>query len=205
MHNFLYLATNELFTPLALKMRGVNPDDIDGVRKAGYTLVYYEYPQYDQRTHKIEPKSALTPKGEDFVQEFDIVPLSEEELARALEQAKSEKLQSVNGTCDSLMKELVATYPDMEVSTFYKQEEEARAILAGETPKTDMLQMLALERGIPLEELARRVVAKSEGFAAATGYFMGQRQKMEDEIDAAKNVAELDAIDTQFKPLPSAE
>lgn len=205
MHNFLYLATNELFTPLALKMRGVDPENIEAVRKAGYTLVYYEHPEYDKRTHKIEPKAALTPKGEDFIQEFDIVPLSEEELARALEQAKAEKLQSVNGTCDALMKELVATYPDMEVSTFYKQEEEARAILAGETPKTNMLVVLAAERGIEVHELAQRVIAKSEGFAAATGFYMGQRQKMEDEIDAAQNVAELDAIDTQFKPLPAGE
>lgn len=205
MHNFLFISANELFTPLALKMRGIDPENTPAVRKAGYTLVYYDYPQYDQRTHKIEPKANLTPKGEDYVQEFDVVTLSDEELARALKQVKAEKLQSVNRTCDGLMKELVATYPDMEVSTFYKQEEEARVILAGETPKTNMLQMLAVERGIPLEELAQRVVAKAEGFAAATGYFMGQRQKKEDEIDAAKNVAELDAIDTQFKPLPSAE
>lgn len=202
MHNFFYRPTNELFTPLALKMRGVDPDDIPGVRRAGYVLVIYDYPEFDQRTHYMEPKSSLTPKGEDFVQEFVVKPLSPEDLARALEQAKVEKLQSVSSTCDNLMKELVATYPDMEVSTFYKQEEEARAILAGEVPSTAMLAALAHERGIDIMELARRVIAKSEGFAFATGYFMGQRQKIEDKIDAAPDVATLDAIDIQFKPLP---
>lgn len=199
MHNFLFISTNELFTSLALKMRGVDPDNIPAARKAGYTLVYYEYPQYDKRTHKIEPKANLTPKGEAFVQEFDIVPLSDKELARALEQAKAEKLQSVNGTCDSLMKELVATYPDMEVSTFYKQEEEARAIVSGVEPGTNMLASIAAARGVDMKVLAERVIAHAEAFAIASGNIMGQRQKMEDVIYAAKNVAELDAIDTTFK------
>lgn len=199
MFNFLHIESNQLFTPIAIKMRGVDPDNIESARKAGYTLVHYEYPQYDNRTHKTEPKANLTPKGEDFVQEFDIVPLPDEELARVLEQAKTEKLQSVNGTCDSLMKELVATYPDMEVSTFYKQEEEARAIASGAEPSTNMLTSIAAVRGVDVKVLAERVIAHAEAFAIASGNIMGQRQKIEDAIDAAKNVAELDAIDITFK------
>ena len=205
MTNFIYLPTKEIFTAKGLEMRGVNPNDIELVRRAGYALVEYVYPQYDNRTHYLVPKAELTPKGQDFVQEFDVLPLSEEELARALEQAKHDKLTSVNGNCETLMEQLVDTYPQMEVSTFYKQEEEARDIIAGATPKTNMLAALAAERGIEIHELATRVIAKADAFAVATGYFMGQRQKMEDEIDAAQNVAELDAIDTNFKPLPSVE
>lgn len=192
--NFIHLSTNQIFTPTTLKMRGINPDNLEGVRLAGYSLVTYEYPTYDRRTHKIEPRIDLIPNGKDFIQQFNVISLSEEELSKELERAKSEKLEKVNSIFNNKMKSLVSSYPEMEIATFYKQEEEARLIINNEEPKTNMLASLAEQRGIELKDLAQKIINKSNEFATASGYVLGQRQKIEDQINSANNVAELDAI-----------
>lgn len=85
MTNFIYLFTKEIFTAKALKMRGVNPNDIDDVRKANYAIVYYEYPQYDKMYYKIIPKAELTQRGQDYAQEFDIVVLDFNEVIQNIQ------------------------------------------------------------------------------------------------------------------------
>lgn len=43
-------------------------------------------------------------------------------------------------------------------------------------------------------ELARRVIAKADAFAVSSGYLTGQRQRMEDLLDEAQNLAEVQNI-----------
>ena len=71
---------------------------------------------------------------------------------------------------------LTGTYPDREIRTFDKQESEARAY------------------GIPLSELVERVLAKADAFAVASGSIIGQRQTLEDRLDACTTLEEVQGI-----------
>jgi len=89
---------------------------------------------------------------------------------------------------------LTGTYPDREIRTFDKQESEARAYAADATASTPLLSALAQARGVPLDELARRVLVKADAFAVASGSIIGQRQALEDRLDACTTVEEVQGI-----------
>ncbi len=112
-----------------------------------------------------------------------------------LEKAKDAKLTEINAACDAILQTLTSTYPASELLTFDKQETEARAYLAdSSTTPTPLLTALAAGRGITLADLAGRVMAKADAFAAASGYVIGQRQGLEDQLDAAQTVEAVRAI-----------
>lgn len=111
-----------------------------------------------------------------------------------LEQTKAAKLSEINKAADAAIATLTATYPDREISTFDKQESEARAYAADPTASTPLLSALAQARGIPLDELVRRVLAKADAFAVASGSIIGQRQALEDWLDACTTLEEVQGI-----------
>ena len=111
-----------------------------------------------------------------------------------LEEVKTAKLSEINAAADRAIATLTATYPDREISTFDKQEAEARAYAADPTASTPLLSALAQARGIPLDELVRRVLAKADAFAVASGSIIGQRQALEDRLDVCTTVEEVQSI-----------
>lgn len=120
-----------------------------------------------------------------------------EEKARqppTLEEAKAAKLMAINATADTSMSLLTATYPDREIATFDKQEAEARVYSADPTAPTPLLSALSQARGVPLDELARRVLVKADTFAVSSGCIIGQRQALEDRLDACTTVEEVEAL-----------
>ena len=56
-----------------------------------------------------------------------------------LEEVKTAKLSEINAAADRAIGTLTATYPDREISTFDKQESEARAYTADATASTPLL------------------------------------------------------------------
>ena len=70
-----------------------------------------------------------------------------------LEEVKTAKLSEINAAADRAIATLTATYPDREISTFDKQEAEARAYAADPTASTPLLSALAEARGISLPDL----------------------------------------------------
>ena len=111
-----------------------------------------------------------------------------------LEEMKAAKLSEINAAADRAIATLTATYPDRELATFDKQESEARAYAADATASTPLLSALAQARGIPLDELVRRVLAKADAFAVASGSIIGQRQALEDRLDVCTTVEEVQSI-----------
>lgn len=109
---------------------------------------------------------------------------------RTLAQARAEQLARVNRTCDAAMAVLKLGYPESEQQTWDRQEREARSDGMG----TPLLAALAARRGLTLDELKARVIAKADAFAAYSGEMIGRRQRCEDLIEAAQTVAEVDAI-----------
>ena len=111
-----------------------------------------------------------------------------------LDEVKAAKLSEINAAADRAIATLTATYPDRELATFDKQESEARAYAADATASTPLLSALAQARGIPLDELVRRVLAKADAFAVASGSIIGQRQALEDRLDVSTTVEEVQSI-----------
>ena len=111
-----------------------------------------------------------------------------------LEEVKAAKLSEINAAADRAIGTLTVTYPDREISTFDKQESEARAYAADPTASTPLLSALAQARGISLPDLVERVLAKADAFAVASGSIIGQRQALEDRLDACTTLEEVQGI-----------
>lgn len=111
-----------------------------------------------------------------------------------LEEVKAAKLAEINAECQRMLESLTPTYPERELTTFDKQEAEARAYAADPTASTPLLSALAQARGVPLDELARRVLVKADAFAVASGSIIGQRQALEDRLDACTTVEDVQGI-----------
>lgn len=111
-----------------------------------------------------------------------------------LEEAKAAKLSEINTAADAAIAALTATYPDREIGSFDKQESEARAYTADATASTPLLSALAQARGIPLPDLVGRVLAKADAFAGASGSIIGQRQALEDRLDACATMEDVQGI-----------
>ena len=121
---------------------------------------------------------------------YEVVALPEQSLT----EAKAAKLAEINGTCDRILKEAVKTYPDTEVMTFDQQVKEAEAYEADPDASVALLASLASARGIELPELVARVMAKHEAYSVLSGAVIGQRQALEDKLDACASVEEVNAL-----------
>ena len=120
-----------------------------------------------------------------------------------IDELRAAKLDEINSTYNTATSSLVSTYPNTELLTFDKQEQEARAWDADNTAETPLVDMLALGRQMDKAELVRRILLKADAFALATGYLTGQRQRYEDLLDAATTAEEIAAIVPEYK-LPEA-
>ena len=126
------------------------------------------------------------------------------EKYNSLANTKARKIAEINADCDAALAALTASYPSSELLTFDKQEAEARALLADPGAATPFLTPLAAARGMTVEELAQKVIAKADAFTAASGYVIGLRQKDEDRLKAAQTVEDVAAIVPDYR-LPEAE
>ena len=122
---------------------------------------------------------------------YEIVPIP----VKSLSEAKSEKLLDINLQCDNILNAAISTYPETEVLTFDQQTSEANAYLASQNPAdAPLLTALAAGRGITLDDLVQRVIAKHDAFSLLSGYVIGQRQALEDQLELCETVGEVQAI-----------
>ena len=123
-------------------------------------------------------------------------------LLSGLEAAKQAKLAEINAVFESLALSVTAAYPEHEKLTFDQQIQEARAYLADASTPCPLLSPLASARVISLDVLCQRVLAKHAAYSAAMGTLLGQRQGLEDMLDACDSVADVQAI-TENLTLPA--
>lgn len=184
-------------------LRGLSPASLVNLdwTDAELGLHGYGYWPVEEDTPALAPTERLTEGTLEVDAERGVVvrhwgaeALPEAELTALLVQAKGTKLAELNAECQRMLESLTPTYPERELTTFDKQESEARAYLAEGTASTPLLSALAQARGIELAELVQRVIAKADTFAAASGCIIGQRQALEDLLDAAETVEDVQAI-----------
>ena len=115
-----------------------------------------------------------------------------------LEELKAAKLAQINEGCQSALAALTPTYPEKELLTFERQEREARALLAGDGSDVAHITAIASGRGIPVEELSRKIVAKADAFSLASGLLIGRRQRYEDMLEEAQTKEAVAAIQSVY-------
>lgn len=129
----------------------------------------------------------------------DLVELLGEDILEAsdaaiLNAAKAAKLTEINAECQKAVAALAADYPDSEVQSWPQQVKEATALAADAGADAPLLTAIATARGLPVAELASRVLDKMNAYAAASGVLIGRRQAAEDAIGAAASLEDLSAI-----------
>ena len=113
---------------------------------------------------------------------------------KTLNELKAEKLAEINEKCDAALKAMTPTYPDRELLTFDQQKQEALAYTADSSSPCPLLSPLAAARGISLELLCQKVIAKATAFSAVSGTLIGQRQAYEDQLDLCETKDAVSAI-----------
>ena len=126
--------------------------------------------------------------------QFRIVKNSEPSIS----DRKAEKLREINKAYNIATSSLISSYPQTELLTFDKQEQEARSYTADASSPTPFLSGIASARGITLDDLVGRVIVKSEAFAKAVASLTGQRQRYEDLLEAATTVDEIEAVVPEY-------
>nr|DAF01926.1 MAG TPA: hypothetical protein [Caudoviricetes sp.] len=93
--------------------------------------------------------------------------------------------------------------PDFELATWPLQSTEAQAWAADKSAATPILDGIAAARGLDKDKLKAAALKKSMAYSALSAIVAGQRQAIQDQIEAAKTKSALDKIKIEFK-LPEA-
>ena len=112
----------------------------------------------------------------------------------SLSDLKARKLAELSAAFAGNMAELKATYPADEIQSWFKQEAEARTHVADNAADVPLLRAMSTARGIAIDDLAARVIANADAWAALAGALIGKRQRYEDAVNAATDPATLAAI-----------
>ena len=120
----------------------------------------------------------------------------------ALAAAKTAKLHAAASAAQAFIEAVagLAGVPQFERDSWAQQSLEAQAWAAEKNAATPILAGIAQARGVPLDELRVKALAKSNAYTALTASIAGQRQAYEDQIHAAETLAALDAIAIAYKP-----
>jgi len=176
---------------------------VSGRRLATYpdaVPLYDIRPDYDEWSERLynPPATKDEDKGVEFVDGewrlvWNIVPAvhTPEEDEAHLNEAKAAKLKEVLAKSDETLNTLAYRYSENEKLSWPKQEVEARALETNPEAPAPLLRGIAGTRGIPVAELADKVLANVAQSEQATSYVLGTQQKYEDMIKAATTVDEL--------------
>lgn len=122
--------------------------------------------------------------------------------AAALAKAKAAKLHAAAEAAQAFIERVAGLngVPQFERDSWASQAAEAQAWAADHDAPTPILAGIAKARGVPLDILRERALAKSNAYTELTASVAGQRQAIEDRVHAAADIAALDAIPIRYAP-----
>lgn len=123
--------------------------------------------------------------------------ISQDKQAELFNQKKEALIRKIANKTDRLKDSILVGYPQAEIDSFYRQEKEALTKKANPNAETPMLSSIALSRGVSLDNLVDKVLAKAELFASIMGNVIGQRQKFEDRTLSAETLEQLTDIEIE--------
>lgn len=90
----------------------------------------------------------------------------------------------INAAYEASVAGLISGYPQNEVSSWPKQEAEARAWISDNTAPTPWVDGAAATRGISKAVLVAKIIEQADQLAPIHGALTGKRQMLRDQIDA---------------------
>ena len=137
-------------------------------------------------------------EGQRLVDENDYHPNPQATLAAA----KTAKLHAAAEAAQAFIETVAGLdgVPQFERDSWAAQALEAQAWAADKQASTPILAGIARARGVPLDDLRAKALAKSNAYTSLTASVAGQRQALEDQIRAADTLAALDAIAVAYRP-----
>ncbi|EHJ49483.1 hypothetical protein DFW101_3485 [Solidesulfovibrio carbinoliphilus subsp. oakridgensis] len=138
-----------------------------------------------------------------WYQTWTVQDFTPEEVAEALARAKGAKIAEARAACDAVLDPLGTEYGAWEKQTWDQQATEAAALMADPTLETNTsagdkipcIRSMAAARGMPVAELAQRILANREAWLQISGAVIGQRQAIYDRVQAATTAEEVATID----------
>lgn len=114
---------------------------------------------------------------------------------QSIQELIAARLNSINSSFQKAMTTVVVGYPEKEISSWAKQESEARAYVANNTANTPLIDALATARNIPKSDLVTRIINKADLFATASGQLIGKRHSLEDKLNALPSTAKAEDVE----------
>ena len=120
----------------------------------------------------------------------------------ALAAAKTAKLHAAAEAAQGFIDRVAGldTVPPFERDSWAAQALEAQAWATDKNAPTPILAGIARARGVPLDDLRAKALAKSNAYTALTASVAGQRQALEDRIRAATDIDALNAVTIRYAP-----
>ncbi|WP_064774268.1 hypothetical protein [Muribacter muris] len=113
-----------------------------------------------------------------------------------LDEEKARLLRKISDQTDRLKAAKLASYPQTEIDSFYRQEQEARAWLADNSTPTPMLSAM-VGNYQDMADLCGRIIQKAEYFAAMMGQMLSVKQAFEKRVKEATTLDALQHIEAE--------
>ncbi len=178
--------------PSIMKKHGFE-ERIKAYKKSDGMLKYVDPEKWGQ--HKTFYTENTYP-GSDYVWDSTI-----ENWTIKLEVAKEQKLNEIRNATNSYMKQLKTGFSDAEMETWGRQENGVKLLFENiDSQEYDALwvKSLAATRGISLEEQMQRISYASNMMNEYAYRLVGYQQSLEDKINAATTLAEIENITFQI-------
>ncbi|ABB40188.1 hypothetical protein Dde_3394 [Oleidesulfovibrio alaskensis G20] len=106
------------------------------------------------------------------------------------------KQTEIRDGAESMLTALAAEYAPLERQTWNQQAAEAEALQADADAPAPLVRAIAATRGMPVGELAARILANRTAWVAVSGHVVGQRLAYQDALEATQGLDDAQAADT---------
>ena len=183
------------------KDRETEAEWIARIAAIGVVPVRYVYPDLDRTIYDLGDSSEAMQDGWLVISYPS--PVAKTFTAEEVETRRIVKQSEIRDAADALLKTVGAEYGDIERATWDQQYSEALAVQAAAEADAPLLSAIAAARGMDVATLATRIIANRAAWVAISGHVVGQRLALQDRLDAATTVAEIEAIEVAYT-LPGA-
>jgi hypothetical protein len=142
-----------------------------------------QFTRCDETEIKLYQSEYIEHSGDSF--EFDSNYNYKIENSQVIKTEKTDStylLSKANAEFETAISNLTSSIPTSEISTWTKQESEARAYLLDDTVSTPFIDAICLARDCDKSYLVGKIIEKADAYAVAVGALTGVRQKLEKEI-----------------------
>jgi hypothetical protein len=105
------------------------------------------------------------------------------------------KQTEIRDGAESMLTALAAEYAPLERQTWDQQAAEAEALQADADAPAPLVRAIAVTRGMPVGELAARILANRTAWVAVSGHVVGQRLAYQDALEATRGLDDVQAAD----------